>query len=240
MLASSSALRSAAGKRVAVVLAGCGVYDGSEIHEAVFTLNQLSKRKANYQCFAPNIPQMHVIDHTKGEPMEGQTRNVLVESARIARGQIQDLEKLNPSDFDAVIFPGGFGAAKNLCDLAVKGPDVTVQPGVEKVIKEFHSLGKPQGFCCIAPGIAAKVLGQDHKVEVTLGGETEGDQWPYAGTVGAVKAVCATHVEKALSEAHIDAKNKVVTSAAYMNGTAPIHEIEESVVVMVDKTVDMM
>ncbi|CAD7963063.1 unnamed protein product [Amoebophrya sp. A120] len=238
MLARSSVSHS--GKKVAVVLAGCGVYDGSEIHEAVFTLNTLSKKKVAYQCFAPNIPQMHVIDHTKGEPMEKETRNVLVESARIARGKIQDLKDLKAADYDGLIFPGGFGAAKNLCDLAVKGPEVTLEKEVERVVKDFHSIGKPMGFCCIAPGIAAKALGESAGVEVTVGSETESPDWPYAGTVGAIKAVGATHVEKPLSDAHVDTKNKVVTSPAYMCEGAPIHEIEESVAAMVTKTVEMM
>eukprot|EP00392_Amoebophrya_sp_AT5.2_P007658 g7673.t1 len=242
--------RAASNKKVAVVLAGCGVYDGSEIQEAVFTLNALSKKSVEFMCFAPNVPQMHVIDHTQGEPMDGETRNVLTESARICRGKIADLKHLAAdSAYDAVIFPGGFGAAKNLCDLAVKGPEVTLNSEVERVVKDFHANGKPMGFCCIAPGIVAKAL-EGKGVEVTMGGETEGEEWPYtfavilifwyAGTCGAVKALGGTHVEKPLAEAHVDGKNKVVTSAAYMCGTAAIHEIEESVVAMVDKTVGLI
>lgn len=124
-----------------------------------------------------------------------------------------------------------------ICDVAVKGAEMTVIPAVEKVIKDFHGAGKPMGFCCIAPVLPAKVLGNG--VEVTLGQETEGADWPYAGTCGAVKAVGATHVPKQVNEAHVDKKNKVVTSPAYMNGTSPIHKIEESVVLMVNTTIDM-
>uniref|UniRef100_A0A7S0FI14 DJ-1/PfpI domain-containing protein n=1 Tax=Pyrodinium bahamense TaxID=73915 RepID=A0A7S0FI14_9DINO len=237
-MALSSAVRSAVGKRVAVVLAGCGVYDGSEIQEAVFALNKLSKVGAKVQCFAPDKNQMHVINHTNGSEMT-ETRNVLVESARICRGNIQNITGLKAADFDAVVFPGGFGVAKNLSDLAVKGPEVTVEPETQRVIQDFHAASKPVGLCCIAPGLAAKALEKVPGLELTLGGEEEGKKWPYAGTVGAVKALGSTHVPKPVSEAHVDAKNKVITSPAYMCGDAPMHEIEESVVAMVEKTVEM-
>lgn len=225
-------------KRVAVVLAGCGVYDGSECHEAVFSLNHLSKLGCKVQCFAPDIPQMHVVNHITGQPAEGETRNVLVESGRICRGQCLSLVDLKAADYDAIVIPGGFGAAKNLCDVAVKGADMTVNPEVERVVKEFHAAKKPLGFCCISPTIAAKVLGS-HGVELTLGQETKGEAWPYADTVGAIKAVGATHIPKQLNEVHVDSKNKVVTSPSYMSGTGKMHEIEESIVLMVAKTVEL-
>uniref|UniRef100_A0A8C0CPZ1 Glutamine amidotransferase class 1 domain containing 3 n=1 Tax=Balaenoptera musculus TaxID=9771 RepID=A0A8C0CPZ1_BALMU len=131
--------------RVAVVLSGCGVYDGTELHEASSILVHLSRAGAEVQIFAPDIPQMHVIDHTKGQPSEGETRNVLTESARIARGKITDLAKLSAADHDAAVFPGGFGAAKNLSTFAVDGGDCKVNKDVERVLKEFHQAGKPIG-----------------------------------------------------------------------------------------------
>nr|XP_031316560.1 glutamine amidotransferase-like class 1 domain-containing protein 3A, mitochondrial isoform X1 [Camelus dromedarius] len=134
------------GTRVALVLSGCGVYDGTELHEASSILVHLSRGGAEVQIFAPDISQMHVIDHTKGQPSEGETRNVLTESARIARGKITDLAKLRAADHDAAIFPGGFGAAKNLSTFAVDGKDCRVDRDVERVLKEFHQAGKPIGW----------------------------------------------------------------------------------------------
>ncbi|MED6235723.1 Glutamine amidotransferase-like class 1 domain-containing protein 3A, mitochondrial [Ataeniobius toweri] len=156
-------------KRVAVVLAGCGVYDGSEIHEASAVLVHLSRGGAAVQMFAPNIDQMHVVNHLKGEPSE-EKRNVLVESARLARGNIQDLSKLSVKDHDAIIFPGGFGAAKNLCTWAVQGKDCSVNDEVKATLQAFHSEGKPIGLCCISPVLAAKVL---PGCEVTVGIEKD-------------------------------------------------------------------
>ena len=141
--------------RVAVVLSGCGVYDGAEINEAVLTLLCLEQQGASYQCIAPDIPQMHVINHLTGEPVQGESRNVLVEAARIARGNIQDLAKARVDDFDALLVPGGFGAAKNLSDFAVVGAGMTVQPDFLKLAREFHQRGKPIGLICIAPVMAA-------------------------------------------------------------------------------------
>ncbi|XP_012357337.2 glutamine amidotransferase-like class 1 domain-containing protein 3A, mitochondrial isoform X3 [Nomascus leucogenys] len=131
--------------RVALVLSGCGVYDGTEIHEASAILVHLSRGGAEVQIFAPDVPQMHVIDHTKGQPSEGESRNVLTESARIARGKITDLANLSAANHDAAIFPGGFGAAKNLSTFAVDGKDCKVNKEVERVLKEFHQAGKPVG-----------------------------------------------------------------------------------------------
>uniref|UniRef100_H3A773 Glutamine amidotransferase class 1 domain containing 3 n=1 Tax=Latimeria chalumnae TaxID=7897 RepID=H3A773_LATCH len=217
-------------RREAVVLSGCGVYDGSEIHEASAILVHLSRGGADVQVFAPNVPQMHVIDHSKGQPAEGESRNVLAESARIARGNITDLAKLSAQNHDAVVFPGGFGAAKNLCTFAVDGKDCQVNGEVERVLKEFHKSGKPIGLCCIAPVLAAKVLSG---VEVTVGHEEdEGGKWPYAGTAQAISSLGAKHCVKELSEAHVDEKNKIVTTPAFMCETK-LHHIFDGIGAMV-------
>ncbi|XP_068541647.1 glutamine amidotransferase-like class 1 domain-containing protein 3, mitochondrial [Anas acuta] len=182
------------GARVAVVLSGCGVYDGTEIHEASAILVHLSRGGAEVQMYAPDVPQMHVVDHSKGQPAEAESRNVLVESARIARGKITSLAKLTTADHDAVIFPGGFGAAKNLSTFAVDGKDCKVNREVERVLKDFHKAGKPIGLCCISPVLAAKVLSG---AEVTVGHEEEeGGKWPYAGTAGAIKELGGKHCVK--------------------------------------------
>lgn len=216
-------------KRVAVVLAGCGVYDGSEIHEASAVLVHLSRGGASVNMFAPNIDQMHVINHLKGEPSQ-ETRNVLVESARLARGNIQDLSKLSVKDHDAIIFPGGFGAAKNLCTWAVQGKDCSVNEEVQTVLKAFHSEGKPIGLCCISPVIAAKVF---PGCELTVGAENCEEKYPNTtGTAAAINQLGCKHVSKSVSESHVDEKNKLVTTCAFMC-EAPIHEVFDGIGMMV-------
>nr|XP_056714441.1 glutamine amidotransferase-like class 1 domain-containing protein 3, mitochondrial [Euleptes europaea] len=180
--------------------------------------------------YAPNIPQMHVIDHCRGQPAKGETRNVLIESARIARGKVTDLNKLTAKDHDAVIFPGGFGAAKNLSTFAVDGKDCKVNGEVERVLKDFYKAGKPIGLCCISPVLAAKVL---PGTEVTVGHEEEeGGKWPHAGTVGTIKAMGGKHRVKEVTDAHVDPNNKVVTTPAYMCETE-VHHIFDGIGTMV-------
>lgn len=222
--------------KVAVVLSGCGVYDGSEIHEASATLVHLSRSAADVGIFAPDIEQMHVVNHTRGEPMEP-NRNVLVESARIARGKIDALSTLKASGFDAVIFPGGFGAAKNLSTFAVDGIEMKVNPEVERVLKEFHEAKKPIGLCCIAPVLAARVI---PGCEVTVGSDQEeGGKWPYAGTAGAIGTIGSTHVKKDVTECHVDSSNKIVTTPAYMCETA-LYQIFDGIGVMVKEVLRLV
>jgi enhancing lycopene biosynthesis protein 2 len=194
-----------ANKNVAVVLAGCGVYDGSEINEAVLTLLALEEEGATYQCFAPNITQMHVINHLNGEVMN-ESRNVLVEAARIARGNIKDLAQANVEEFDALVVPGGFGAAKNLSDFAVKGAELTVQPDFLRVAQAFHAAGKPVGLICIAPAMSAKIFGAG--VECTIGND--------ADTAAAIEATGGKHIVCPVDKAVVDKRNKLVTTPAYM------------------------
>uniref|UniRef100_A0A7S4J5Q7 DJ-1/PfpI domain-containing protein n=2 Tax=Odontella aurita TaxID=265563 RepID=A0A7S4J5Q7_9STRA len=217
--------------RVALLLAGSGVYDGTELTEGVSCLVHLSRSGADVKMFAPDKPQMHVINHTNGEEMKGEERNVLVESARIARGDVTSLDECRADDFDAIVVPGGFGAAKNLCDYAVKGADMTVDPLVEKTIQDFSAKNKVIGLSCIAPVIAARVL---PGVKLTVGGEEEGsEQWPYAGTAGACVAMGATHEAKDYDGVCVDEEMKVVTAPAYMYAGKP-HEIDDSLKAMID------
>jgi enhancing lycopene biosynthesis protein 2 len=169
-------------KKFAVVLSGCGVFDGAEIHEATLSLLAIAKQGGSYQVFAPDIRQHHVINHLNGEEMQ-ESRNVLVESARIARGNISDLKDFDPGEFDGLLFPGGFGAAKNLSSWAFKGANSTVLPLVEKAIQGMVGMGKPIGALCISPVILAKVLGA---VNLTIGNDE--------GTAGAMESLGATHV----------------------------------------------
>lgn len=201
-------------KKVAVILSGCGVYDGAEIQESVYTLLALDQEKAAVTCFAPDLNQAHVVNHRTGESTANETRNVLTESARIARGAIAPLASLQVEEFDAVILPGGFGAAKNLCDYAFSGTDLRVLPELTNILKDFHKADKPIGFICIAPVIAAAVFGNStNPPELTIGtDEATGD---HLQTLGA-KSVSAL-----VEDIVIDQKNKIVTTPAYMLGTSP-------------------
>lgn len=192
-------------KRVAVVLSGCGVYDGAEIYESVLTLLRLSERGAQVQCFAPDIPQMHVINHLTGDVMAEQ-RNVLVEAARLVRGQIKPLTDARVEDFDALIVPGGFGAAKNLCDFALQGAGLTVQPDFLRFARAMHEAGKPIGLVCIAPVMSAAICGEG--VECTIGND--------ADTAAAIAATGGRHVACPVDSAIVDRQRKLVTTPAYM------------------------
>jgi enhancing lycopene biosynthesis protein 2 len=195
------------GKRIGVILAGCGVYDGSEIHEAVATLLALDRRGAEAICCAPDVAQMHVVNHLTGEVAAGESRNVLVESARIARGKVQNVAKIHAKDLDGLVLPGGFGAAKNLCDFAVKGKDCSVHPEVARLVREVHAAGKPVAAVCIAPALLARVLGTE-KPQLTIGSD--------AGTAAALEAMGAQHVACPVRDTVVDRTHKLVTTPAYM------------------------
>ncbi|WP_242207709.1 MULTISPECIES: isoprenoid biosynthesis glyoxalase ElbB [unclassified Pseudomonas] len=192
-------------KKVAVILSGSGVYDGAEIHESVITLLRLDQRGAQVQCFAPNIAQLHVINHLTGEEMP-ESRNVLVESARIARGNIKDIREADVDDFDALIVPGGFGAAKNLSNFAVEGAGCSVQPEVLALAEAFAEAGKPVGLMCISPALAAKIYGPG--VICTIGNDTD--------TATAMNKMGATHEDCAVTDIIEDKARKLVTTPAYM------------------------
>jgi enhancing lycopene biosynthesis protein 2 len=190
---------------VCVILSGCGFLDGTEIHEAVISLLALNRAGATVQCAAPSKVQMHVVNHLTGDVVSGEQRNVLVESARIARGQIIPLSEVSPADYDAVFLPGGFGAAKNLSNLAVAGPDGAADPDLTRVLKDFHAAGKPIGAVCIAPAVVVMTLG---KGKVTIGSDP--------GTAGAIGAMGGSHTDCPVTEHHVDTANKIVTAPAYM------------------------
>ena len=192
-------------KKVAVILSGCGVYDGSEIYESVITLLRLDQRGAQVQCFAPNVPQLHVINHLTGEEMP-ESRNVLTESARLARGQIKDLREARAEDFDALIMPGGFGAAKNLSTFATEGAAAKVLPEVLALAQAFAQAGKPVGLMCIAPVLAAKIFGAG--VVCTIGSDHD--------TAAALTQMGAEHHECEVSDIIEDSQRKLVTTPAYM------------------------
>ncbi|MBU2552002.1 MAG: isoprenoid biosynthesis glyoxalase ElbB [Proteobacteria bacterium] len=194
--------------KVGVLLSGCGVYDGAEIHESVITLLALDRAGAQVVCMAPNVPQAHVLNHMTGEEM-GETRNVLVESARIARGDIKDLADVRADDIDALIIPGGFGAAKNLSDFAFQGPAGAPNPEVKRLIDEMMEQGKPIGALCIAP--ATLTMSAGHKSPLVTIGTDE-------ATAGAIGAMGGRHQNCPVEGFVVDEKNRLVTTPAYMLG----------------------
>jgi enhancing lycopene biosynthesis protein 2 len=194
-------------KKVAVLLSGCGVFDGAEIHESVLVLLALDRANARIVCTAPDAPQHQVVNHFTKRPMSGETRNVLVESARIARGDILPLSQLNVAEVDAIIVPGGFGAAKNLCNFALVGDNFSVNSEVARVLQEAHKLGKPLGFVCIAPAIAAKLFGGE-KLEFTIGNDP--------GTAKALQSQGAQHTNCTVHNIVVDRRLKIATTPAYM------------------------
>ncbi len=192
-------------KKFAVVLSGCGVYDGAEIHEAVMTMYAIEKHGASYQCFAPDIEQTHVVNHLLGEVVDD-SRNVLIESARIARGKIKPLSAFSALEYDAIVFPGGFGAAKNLSNYAFSnGDNYTVEKEVAAVILEMIAERKPVGAMCIAPVLVAQVV---NNATVTVGNDE--------GTALAIEQAGATHINTAKGQVTTDAKNRIYTTACYM------------------------
>lgn len=193
-------------KKIAVILSGCGVFDGSEIYESVLTLLRIAQQGAEYQCMAPNIEQLHVINHLKGEVAEGESRNVLVEAARLARGDIIDLATANPDDYDALVFPGGFGAAKNLSDFAVKGADATVNVDVKSFAQAIHKAGKPVGLICIAPTMTPLIFGEG--AVCTIGTDSD--------TAGAIQAMGGQHQNCTVDNIVIDQERNIITTPAYM------------------------
>jgi enhancing lycopene biosynthesis protein 2 len=193
-------------KKVAVILSGCGYLDGSEIYEATLTLLALDQAGAQVEAFAPNIDQLHVVNHLTGEPVPGQSRNVLTEAARLMRGKVRDIREVKAGDYDALIIPGGFGAAKNLCDFALKGSAMTVNPDVLAFARAIHTAGKPVGLVCIAPAMAPAIGGPGTRY--TIGND--------AGTAAAIDAMGGQHVACAVDDCVVDAGRKIVTTPAYM------------------------
>ncbi|MBA3312387.1 MAG: isoprenoid biosynthesis glyoxalase ElbB [Planctomycetota bacterium] len=191
--------------KVGVILSGCGVMDGSEIHEAVLMLLSLSQRGATYQCMAPDKPAAAINHVTKKD--EKEPRNVLAEAARIARGEIVKLSEVKGDQYDAFVLPGGFGAAKNLCTFAKDGPDCELDPEVARVLTEAHQARKPLGFACISPVIAAKVFGSE-SVKLTIGHDEE--------TAAGMTAMGAEHITCDVKDIVVDETHRIVSTPAYM------------------------
>ncbi len=218
-------------KTIGVVLSGCGVYDGAEIHEAVITLLAIDRAGAKALCMAPDVEQLHVVNHLTGEVAEGEKRNVLVESARIARGEIKDIDDVAPDDMDAIILTGGFGAAKNLCTFGVSGPDCEINETVARLIRGMAAARKPIGAMCIAPATVAKAFeGTDKTPKLTIGND--------AGTASGIETMGAHHEACPVHDFSVDEENRIVSTPAYMLAGS-ISEAAEGIEKLVKKVVEM-
>ena len=215
-------------KTIGVLLSGCGVFDGAEIQEAVLTLLAIERAGAATRCMAPDVDQLHVINHITQQEMD-ERRNVLVESARIARGDIVDVASVSAGELDALIIPGGFGAAKNLSDFAVKGPDATVQPAVRQIIADMLDAGKPVGAICIAPATLTRAMA-GRSPEVTIGNDP--------GTAAAIETMGGKHVPCTVDMIHVDETNRIVTTPAYMLGPG-IADVAKGIEKLVTKVLEM-
>jgi enhancing lycopene biosynthesis protein 2 len=217
-------------KKIGILLSGCGFLDGSEIHEAVLTLLAIDKAGAEAHCLAPDMTQYEVINHYTGETIPGELRNVLVESARIARGTITDLKELDTLDLDALILPGGYGAAKNLSTYAFKGASCEVNADVAHAIQSFHNAGKPLGFICIAPVIAAKIVGKE-QIELTIGNDPR--------TAADIETMGARHLDCPVWNTIISREGKVVSTPAYML-EATIAEVAKGIEKLVGEVLNLI
>ncbi|MDC9622993.1 isoprenoid biosynthesis glyoxalase ElbB [Xenorhabdus sp. XENO-7] len=215
-------------KCVAVILSGCGVYDGSEIHESVLTMLSLSRLGAKVSFFSPDEVQHHVINHLNGEEQK-ETRNIMQESARITRGNIQPLSQVDTNALDALIIPGGFGVAKNLCNFAFKGSECEINKYLLSIVRSMHQQGKPMGFMCIAPVMVAKILGRP--IKVTIGNDPE--------TAAQIEAMGGIHIECPVDDIVIDFKNKIVTTPAYMLAES-LSQAEQGIDKLVRKILEMI
>jgi len=216
-------------KKVAVILSGSGFLDGAEIQESVITLLSLDKAGVIYQCMAPNMDQMHVVDHLSGEVNEGEHRNVLVEAARIARMNIIDIAAADPDDYDAVILPGGYGAAKNLSNFAVKGAESQVQPDVLRFTRAIATSGKPMGFVCIAPAMIPHIYGANAKL--TIGSDVD--------TAAVITEMGGLHVSCPVKEFVVDEERKIVSTPAYMLDES-ISEVAVGIEKLVNKVLELV
>jgi len=216
-------------KKIGVLLAGSGFLDGAEIRESVLTLLALDNMGVETIIMAPNIPQYHVVDHLSGLATE-EKRNVLVEAARIARGQIVDLATVGPQDLQGLILPGGFGVAKNFCDFALQGAQAQIHPLVRDFIQKVYLYNAPIGAIGMAPALLALLFGKD-AVELTIGNDTKSAE--------EIAATGAQHKRTGVSEIYVDTDRKIVSTAGYMFAQAPLQHIYRGIEKLVHKVVEM-
>lgn len=225
--------------KIGVLLAGCGVFDGSEIHEAVFTLLAIQECGAEAVCMAPNEDQYHVLNHLTGEEIP-EKRNVLVESARIARGAVRDLATVKVDDIDALVIPGGFGAAKNLNQWAISGPEGKIHPQVKRLIVEMAKLGKPIAGLCMGPTVIAKALEGEHiNASLTVGTTEEPSPYDIQAISDGMNSIGAIISMASIEEVIVDYTNKIVTAPCYMM-EANILQVRENIAMAIEELIKLV
>jgi enhancing lycopene biosynthesis protein 2 len=221
--------------RIGVLLSGCGVFDGAEIYESVITLLALDRAGVEAVCMAPDVAQLHVIDHRTGQVMEGETRNVLTEAARICRGAVLDLAGVSVEELDGLLLPGGFGAAKNLSDFALEGAACEVLPEVARMVGGMLEAGKPVGAICIAPAVVAAVLRDAGRAGALTVGLAEGEN---QGAGEAIEAMGVTHLACPVGEIREDRDLGLVSTPAYMEA-GRISEAAEGIEALVARVLEL-
>lgn len=226
-------------KKIGVLLSGNGVFDGSEIQEAVLTLLSIAEKGGAYVCMAPNVLQHHVLNHMTGDEMP-EKRNVLIESSRIARGDIKDLSQVDPGELSALVLPGGFGAAKNLTKWAFSGPEGEILPEIRHIIKEMHAQGKPIVGLCMAPTVIAKALeGQEVLPTLTVGTTEEASPYEIGAISQGMVKTGAIAEMKNVREISVDEKNRIITAPCYMM-EASITEVRDNINKAIDKLFELI
>ena len=226
-------------KKIGVLLSGCGVYDGAEIQEAVFTLLAIEELGAEAVCIGIDKDQHHVVNHTNGEEM-AENRNMLVEAARIARGKITSIDKIEPNDLDALVIPGGFGSAKNFTSWAFNGPASAILPEVKLLLVNLVNIGKPICALCVSPVVVAKALeGSATKAELTIGSTEGASEYDIAGFKAGLEATGARSVNKGISEIQIDLANRIVSAPCYMM-EASLSELRKNIFMAIEATINLI
>lgn len=222
-----------------ILLSGCGVYDGAEIHESVFSMLAVAEAGHDYQCVSVNKNQHHVVNHLNGEEMP-EERNMMVEAARIARGDVKEISEINPGNIDGLIIPGGFGSAKNFSDWAFKGPDGDILPEVKLLIVNMINAGKPIVALCVSPVLVAKALeDSDFHAQLTLGNTTDASPYEISGFHAGIEQVGAVAAEKATTEVLVDENLKVITAPCYMM-EANVVEVRKNIQQAVLKMIELI
>ncbi len=221
-----------------ILLSGCGVYDGAEIQEATMAMLAIKEAGHEYQCISLNKEQHHVINHLTGEEID-QRRNMMVESARIARGEVVEVKNISPADIDALVIPGGFGSAKNFSKWAFLGPEGEIDAEIKLLIVNMVNVGKPVCALCVSPVVVAKALeGSGISANMTLGSDQESSPYDIAGFNGGIEAVGAKAEMKTIKEILVDETNKIVTAPCYMMD-ANILEIRNNVKQAIEATISL-
>lgn len=226
-------------KKIGVLLSGCGVYDGAEIHESVFTMLAIQEAGAEYICISVNKPQHHVINHLTGEEMK-ESRNMMIEAARIARGNVKDITEIDPADIDALVIPGGFGSAKNFTSWAFEGPEGMVLPEVKLLIVNMINIGKPVCALCVSPVVVSKALeDSDIHATMTLGTTEESSPYDIQGFSDGIKQTGVEPVFKTVKEVQVDTVNRIVSAPCYMMDANMI-EVRNNIKSAIEETINLI